>query len=86
MADISSEDLIDGLRKAGMRITRARRQVCAVLAEAPGADLLPAPVEILECLVDVSPIRVSMGDFHRILVAPFFGEFRQRRIFVPARR
>ena len=36
--------LIEGLRKGGMRVTAARREVCAVLADAPGAHLTAAEI------------------------------------------
>ena len=43
-ANASVGQLIEGLRKAGMRITAARREVCAVLADAPGAHLTAAEI------------------------------------------
>jgi len=43
-ADASVVQLIGGLRKAGMRITAARREVCAVLAGGPGAHLTAAEI------------------------------------------
>jgi Fur family ferric uptake transcriptional regulator len=42
--DASAGDLIQGLRDAGMRITASRREVCAVLADAPGAHLAAAEI------------------------------------------
>jgi Fe2+ or Zn2+ uptake regulation protein len=44
MADATAEALIGALRDAGMRITRARREVCAVLAEAPDGHLSAADI------------------------------------------
>lgn len=38
------EDLLDGLRAAGLRITEPRRAVCRVLAESPDSHLSPARI------------------------------------------
>jgi Fur family ferric uptake transcriptional regulator len=40
----TAEELIDGLRRAGLRITRARREICAVLASAPEDHLSAADI------------------------------------------
>lgn len=41
MATLTAEDLIAGLRQAGLRVTAARRAICRVLTES-GADHLTA--------------------------------------------
>lgn len=39
---VPSSALVDGLRRAGLRVTKARRAVCAVLVEAGGNEHLTA--------------------------------------------
>lgn len=39
---ISTSALVDGLRRSGLRVTKARRAVCTVLAEAGGHEHLTA--------------------------------------------
>lgn len=42
MTVLTADDLVDGLRAAGFRITRARREICRVLASHPGGHLSAA--------------------------------------------
>lgn len=40
----TEQDLVDTLRRAGFRLTRQRRTICRVLAEAPGDHLSAADI------------------------------------------
>ena len=67
MAEISAEHLIEALRGAGMRITETRRQVCTVLAEAPGDHLTAADISArVSVPVDTSTVYRTLETLERI--------------------
>jgi len=67
MPDGVAEHLIKGLRSAGMRITGARREVCAVLAEAPGDHLTAAEIVArVATPVDTSTVYRTLETLERI--------------------
>ena len=55
--DPSSDDLVAGLRRAGLRVTAPRRAVCRILAEAGREHLTAAAVaELAGTAVDLSTV------------------------------
>ena len=67
MASPTAEQLIDGLRESGLRITRARREVCAVLAAGPDEHLTAAEVaERVEGSVDTITIYRTLETLERL--------------------
>ncbi|MBU1227625.1 MAG: transcriptional repressor [Actinobacteria bacterium] len=65
MAETSADTLIAGLRRAGFRITGARRGVCAVLAGAPGAHLTAAEIAT-RVTADTSTVYRTLEALERI--------------------
>ena len=58
---VSADDLVAALRAAGMRVTRPRRALCAVLADAHAAHLTAAELrrraeEVLGASIDLSTV------------------------------
>ena len=67
MAETTVETLVDALRSAGMRITGARREVCAVLADAPGDHLSAADItERVRVPVNTSTVYRTLDVLERI--------------------
>ena len=65
MPETTVEALVDALHAAGLRVTRARREICAVLADRPGDHLSAADItERTRVPVDTSTVyrtHVHMG-------------------------
>ena len=67
MAEGLADDLVEGLRASGLRITRARREVCAVLAEAPGDHLTAAEIAArASAPIDTSTVYRTLETLERL--------------------
>lgn len=64
---VSVDDLISELKRAGLRVTEARRAVCQVLVETPDAHL--TPVDILERAREASGRPIDPSTVYRTLDA-----------------
>jgi Fur family ferric uptake transcriptional regulator len=63
----SADDLITGLRRAGLRVTAARREVCAVLGAAPDDHLSAADIqERASAEIDTSTVYRTLEALERI--------------------
>lgn len=62
-----AEAMLEALRGAGMRITRARREICAVLAAAPAEHLAAADIAArLPVPVDTSTVYRTLEVLERV--------------------
>jgi len=67
MVETTVETLVGALRSAGMRVTAARREVCAVLADAPGDHLTAADIsERVQVPVDASTVYRTLDVLEQI--------------------